>query len=275
MGRKGSYLVKVLVTGPGLPQGAGRQSASAGLGVAQPSGTGIAGILVFHEPHFSAIEPRPARFLHSEHMTHALVTGTLTLMIISVVPPPVAWSQAAPAPKARPAAPIPAQRSLPDKGVVEGAVYKNPSIGIEFTPPPSLHLQEPEMKGTPDAVPMLITVRAVADRGLLAGLFSGKSECVFYADKLSYYPQDKRDASNYIQQVISAQATNGFQHVGSLTTAQLSQASFLRADFEKGSAHEAVFVTTRDEFAFVLIFGASDGGTTDKLITSTKLRITN
>jgi len=131
------------------------------------------------------------------------------------------------------------------------------------------------MRGTPDSVPVLITVRAVADRGLVSGLFSGKSVSAFYADKLAYYPEDKRGASNYVQRVILAQATSGFQHVGNIVTAQLGEASFLRADFEKDSAHEAVFVTTHNDFAFVFIFGASGGATTDKLIASTKLRITN
>jgi hypothetical protein len=44
---------------------------------------------------------------------------------------------------------------------------------------------------------------------------------------------------------------------------------------EKGKAHEAVFVTTHNGYAFAFIFGASDAGVTDKLVASTKIRLTN
>jgi hypothetical protein len=131
------------------------------------------------------------------------------------------------------------------------------------------------MKGTSDTTPLLITVRAVAAPGPFLDLFSGRSATVFYADALAYYPEDKRGASNYVQRLIRAEEGAGFRYVGSVTSAQLSQTSFLRADFEKGKAHQAVFVTTHNGYAFVFIFGALDAGATDKLIASTKIKITN
>jgi hypothetical protein len=208
-------------------------------------------------------------------MGQILSTGILVLTIASAITPPSLWSQGATVPQTRSKAPVPAQRVLPNKGVVESGTYKNASIGLEFTPASSLRLQEPEMKGTPDATPLLITVRAVVDPGPFFGLFSERSTTVFSADALAYYPEDKRGASNYVQRVIRAQEAGGFRHVGSVTSAQLSQTSFLRADFEKGKAHQAVFVTTHNGYAFVVIFGGVGAGVTDKLIASTKIRVTN
>jgi hypothetical protein len=208
-------------------------------------------------------------------MGDVLRTGILILTIASAATPPALWSQGSAVPRTRSKAPVPAQKVLPTKGVVESGTYKNASIGLEFTPASSLRLQEPEMKGTLDATPLLITVRAVADPGPFLGLFSERSTTVFYAEALAYYPEDKRGASNYVQRVIRAQEAGGFRHVGSVTSAQLSQTSFLRADFEKGKAHQAVFVTTHNGYAFVFIFGALDVGVTDKLIASTKIRVTN
>jgi hypothetical protein len=208
-------------------------------------------------------------------MEGMLRTGLLTLTIASAVAPLALWPQGVVVPQTPSKAPVPAQRVLPNKGVVESGTYKNASIGLEFTPASSLRLQEPEMKGTPDATQFLITVRAVAGPGSFFGFFSDRSITVFYAEALAYYPEDRRGASNYVQRVIRAQQADGFRHVGMVTPAQLSQTPFLRANFEKGRSLEAVFVTTHNGYAFVFIFGALDAGVTDKLIASTKIRVTN
>ena len=165
----------------------------------------------------------------------------------------------------RPATPAP--RILPNKGVVEGGMYKNLSVGIEFKPPSSLRLQEPQMKGSPDAAQWLVSV--VADAGTPLPAVG------FYAEKLDvYHPVDKRDASDYLKRMIRAQEANGFKRIGTAVTTQFGGVSFLRAEFEGGDAHEAVLVATRNAVAFVFIFEARDAKEANMLVDSTKVAVT-
>jgi hypothetical protein len=188
-------------------------------------------------------------------------------MIATVAGSPVLWSQGAPAKQPRSDAPVPAPRVLPSKGVVEGSTYKNPSIGIEFKPPSSLRLQEPQMKGSPDAAQLLISVIAEATNPIPA--------LGFYAEKLDYYPEDKRGASDYVQRLIRAQEAKGCQRVGGAMTAQRGRVSFLRADCEDGKDHEAVLVTTHNAFAFVFIFEARDAAEANNLVNATEVVVTD
>jgi hypothetical protein len=81
------------------------------------------------------------------------------------------------------------QAVLVTKGQVENGVYKNDSIGLQFTPAGNLHLQAPEIMGTPGTVPLLVKVEADADRALISGLFSAPGLTIFYADALAFYPR--------------------------------------------------------------------------------------
>jgi hypothetical protein len=200
-------------------------------------------------------------------MEDTLKAGAL-ILTMTVAASAVLWSQGAPAPQTRPAAPVRDRNLLPDKGVIEGGTYKNAGIGLEFTPTSSLHLQEPDVKGAPDAPPSFFSVLAVADRGPLPALG-------FYAEKLDHYPEDKRDASSHLQRMIRAQEASGCKRVGGVTKTRLSEVSFVRADCEAGRAHEAVFVTTHSAWAFVFIFEASDAAAANKLIASTEVRVTD
>ena len=196
-------------------------------------------------------------------MRDTLRVGVLRLVIASTAVSLVFCQQSVPATPLRPAAPVPTPRTLPNKGVVEGGTYKNPSVGIEFKPPLILHLQEPQMKESPDAAHLLISV--VADAGTPLPAVG------FYAEKLDAYPVDKRGASGYPQRLIRAQDAKGCQRAGAAMTTQLGGVPFLRADCEDGNGHEAVLVATRNAFAFVFILEARDAKEANKLVDSTKV----
>lgn len=159
------------------------------------------------------------------------------------------------------------QNLQPNKGMIEQGTYKNPSIGLEFTPAENLGLQEPEMRGP------VVTVKAL-DRGWSAGLLSARSLTVFSAEAFSRYPEGWRDATSYMKMVIRAQEADGFQQIGSVTSDQMSEIRFVRSDFTKGRVHEAVLVTAHNGYAFVFIFTGSGVGVTNVLIASTKVKFT-
>lgn len=164
------------------------------------------------------------------------------------------------------------QGVLATKGQVEKGVYKNESIGLQFTPPENLHFQAPELMGTPGTVPLLIKVEADADRGLLSGLFSTGSLTIFYADALAYYPEDQRNAARYMNKVIRTNEADGYQHLEGKGSDEISGVSFVRADFTKGDLHEAVLVTTHNDYAFVFIIAGPDIGVVNKIVASTNLK---
>lgn len=167
------------------------------------------------------------------------------------------------------------QSVLPDRGLVERGTYKNPSIGLEFIPAENLRLQEPEMKGKPGTVPLLITVQALSDRGFVSSLFSVRELTVFYAEALASYPEEQRNSGRYLQKVIRANEAQGFQHVDGEMVSYLSGISFLRADFVQKEVHETVLVATHNAYAFVFIFAGADLDSTNKLIASTKIKFTS
>lgn len=125
------------------------------------------------------------------------------------------------------------------------------------------------MKGTPGTAPLLISVQAQTDLG--ASPFGLE---VFYADTLAEYPENKRDASSYIERVVRANTADGFQRVDASTADEISGVSFARVDFAKGVVHETVLVTTHSKYAFVLIVTGASVAATDKLIASTGIRLT-
>ena len=167
-----------------------------------------------------------------------------------------------------------AQQVNPTKGLVEKGVYKNSSIGIEFTPAENLHFQDPEMMGTPDKVPLVITIAALADRTLFSGVFSPRDVTVFSADALAYYPEDQRNVARYLKKVVRAQEVDGFKQLEGPSTEKISDIEFVRADFVKGAVREAVLVVTHNGYACVFIFAGSDIDAVNKLIASTKVKLT-
>jgi hypothetical protein len=163
---------------------------------------------------------------------------------------------------------------MPTKGLIDKGTYKNPSIGLEFTPAENLKLLEPEMKGTPGTTPLLITVQAASDRGLISGIFSAPSITIFYADALAFYPEEQRNVPRYLKKIIRTNEADGWQHVHGMTSGQMTDISFSRLDFAKGDVHEAVLVAVHDGYAFVFIFAGSDIGVANKLIAATQVKFT-
>ena len=186
---------------------------------------------------------------------------------------PFAWSQQETAPPRANATNSP-QNPLPTKGLVDNGTYKNTSIGLEFTPAENLKLQEPEMKGTPGTTPLLITVQAVSDGGLISSLFSTQGLTIFYADSLGYYPEEQRNVPRYLKKIIRTNEAEGWQHVDGKATEQMAGISFSRLDFVRSNIHEAVLVVAHRGYAFVFIFAGADLRAPNKLIAATNVKLT-
>ena len=166
------------------------------------------------------------------------------------------------------------QNPLPTKGLVDNGTYKNTSIGLEFTPAENLKLQEPEMKGTPGTTPLLITVQAVSDGGLISSLFSTQGLTIFYAEPLASYPEEQRNVPRYLKKIIRANEAEGWQHVDGKASEQMAGILFSRLDFVRGNVHEAVLVVAHRDYAFVFIFAGVDIGAPNKLIAATNVKFT-
>jgi len=167
---------------------------------------------------------------------------------------------------------IPPQNTLPTVGKVVEGTYKNPSIGIELTPAENLHLEDPEMKGTPGTTPLLIVISA-SESGLLKGLLSPRSVMIFDADALAYYPADQRTVDRYIKKVIRANEADGYKTINPGASAQFSGIPVERAEFLKGEVHEAVLITIHNGYAFVFIFAGADFESINKSIAATKVKL--
>jgi hypothetical protein len=165
------------------------------------------------------------------------------------------------------------QRVPPTKGQVESGIYKNDSIGLQFTPAESLHLQAPEITGTPGTTSLVVEVKAIAEWGLLS-LFSARNLTIFYAEALAYYPEEQRNPARYLKKVVRANEADGYQHVDGKSSDEISGVSFMRADFihTKSRVYEVVLVTTHNDYAFVFIFAGSDVGAVNKMVASTKVK---
>jgi hypothetical protein len=197
---------------------------------------------------------------------------TLVSILIFLATMPSVWSHQ-PTSQSAPRVSPPSPDVIPNKGSIEQGTYKNPSIGVEFTPAENLHLEDPEMEGTPGAAKLLIRIKAI-EGGLLSGILSPRSVTIFYADALAYYPENQRGTPLYVDKVIRANKAFGYQTVNEVTQDQINGITFVRVDFVKGDVHESVFVTTHNAYAFVFIFAGSDFGSINKIIASTKVRLT-
>lgn len=168
---------------------------------------------------------------------------------------------------------VPRTLSLPipqmEKGIVEGNTYKNPSIGIEFSPPSELALGTPELKGSPGTVPLLVTVAAWSEQRW----FSRRNGVIFSADALAYYPDGQRSTEAYMRKVIKANRNEGFEPVGQIFDAKLGEVRFFQTDFQKDPVYEAVFVKACKTQALVFIFASSSREAANKLIAGTTLKL--
>src|SRR5262249_6107139 len=155
-----------------------------------------------------------------------------------------------------------------EKGSVEGRTYKNASIGLELTVADGLEFQTPELKGTPGTVPLLVSVTALGQQGLL----SPRKLTAFYADALAYYPEGERSTEAYVGKVVRASRQAGLKLVEKNLKISFGGMSFARINF-RGPQYEAVFVKACEAQAFVFFFASSDKDTVDSLVAATSLKI--
>jgi hypothetical protein len=156
-----------------------------------------------------------------------------------------------------------------DKGVVEGRTYKNASVGLEITPPPGLAFGDPELKGNPGTVPLLVTITAAGEPKLL----SAREVMAFYTDALAYYPEARRSTDAYMQRVIRGNQKEGFETSDGILESKWGGLTFVRQDFKKGIVYEGVLVKACRAQALVFIFGDSDRDAVNKLIAATELKL--
>lgn len=168
---------------------------------------------------------------------------------------------------------VPRTHSIPipqmEKGRIDGRSYRNPSIGLEFTPPDGLTFGKPELKGKPGTVPLLVTVAAWGEQTRP----SAKEGEIFYADALAYYPDDQRSTEAYVRKLVRANRQRGFEPAGDSSDAKLGGGSFSRTDFKSESpVYEAVLVKTCTAESLVFIFAGSDRDAVNRLISGTSVR---
>ena len=155
-----------------------------------------------------------------------------------------------------------------EKGSVDGRTYKNASIGLELTVADGLEFQAPELKGTPGTLPLLVTVTAWRQEGLL----SPRKVTAFYAEALAYYPEGQRSTDAYMAKAIRGNRSTGYEPVAENLKTSLGGMSFARTDF-RGPLYETVLVKACDAQAFVFIFASSSKDTVDALVAATSLKL--
>jgi len=156
-----------------------------------------------------------------------------------------------------------------DSGMVEGATYKNASVGLEITPARGLKFGTPELKGNTGTVPLLVTITAVS----APKLFSGSDVMAFYSDALAYYPEDQRSTQAYLRKVVQGNRKEGFEPISGDSESVLWGMSFVRQDFQKESRYEAVLIKACKAQAMVFIFAGSDRDGVTKLIEATRVKV--
>lgn len=152
-------------------------------------------------------------------------------------------------------------------GAVEDNIYKNDSLGLQFTPSPGLKFSAPELKGKPGTVPLLVTIAAWSDPP------SANGGTIFYADDLEYYAEDRRSTKAYVERVVRNQEKEGLELVEGEAEGHLGGVTFARIDFHHAISYQVVFVKACDVYAFVLIFVASDLESANRLIAQTTFKL--
>ncbi len=156
-----------------------------------------------------------------------------------------------------------------DKGEVVGRTYKNASVGIEFTPPTSLELGDPKLKGNPGTLPLLVTINAEGEH-IPA---TARKVMAFYTDALAYYPATRRSTEDYMRRIVRNQQNDGYESVEAAPYGMLGGIAFARYDFKKGMVYESVLVKMCDTQALVFIFAGADEEIVHELSSETELKL--
>jgi TonB family protein len=156
-----------------------------------------------------------------------------------------------------------------DKGEVVGRTYKNASVGIEFTPPTSLELGDPKLKGNPGALPLLVTINAAGEH-IPA---TARKVMAFYTDALAYYPSTRRSTEEYMRRIVRNQQNNGYEPIEAAPYGMLGGIAFSRYDFKKGIVYESALVKMCETQALVFIFAGADEEIVNELSAETELKL--
>jgi len=171
------------------------------------------------------------------------------------------WSQ-------EPPLKLPAPRL--DKGSVDGGIYKNPSIGLEFTPDPKLKLRTPELKRKSGDTSSSLMIVALGK--FRSG--SAREVTAFWAIPLAQYPAGQRSTDAVTHRVVEADQKDGLRPIRS-SSGELGGTSFARTDFSHRDhpAYEVVFVKACETLALGFVFAGSDQDAVGKIIAATDVKL--
>jgi hypothetical protein len=155
-----------------------------------------------------------------------------------------------------------------EKGAVEGRIYKNPSVGLELTPAPTLRFGIPKLNGSP--------ARVVSVDAWDYSLSEGMS---FSADILSYHPKNQRSTKALMQSLVETVRHGGYEPTNVRTEGTLDGVEFARIDFEKVGnpggrwTYEAAFVRACATKELIFLFIGPDQESVKKLIGGTVVKL--
>jgi hypothetical protein len=152
-----------------------------------------------------------------------------------------------------------------NQGRIDGHTYLNPYLGLTIRLAGDLSFDEAgKMQPTSGS---FVLFNAYGPRRLLAGSLA----TVFYAEKLSSYPEIQRTSDAYIQMITDNQTNTGYRVLHPKAKCQIGSRDFIRADFEKNMTYQAFLVTIIRGYFLIGIFGAGSEKELDKLISSTSI----
>jgi hypothetical protein len=154
------------------------------------------------------------------------------------------------------------------QGQVRNGSYENSFFGLTFTPDAKLTFDTAEFAGSRTWTERTFLLFSAWTKEQIGGVRTG---VVADADRLSDYPEGRRDGEAYINRVVRAQLGQGYEVVDDKKHRQLANTKFLEADFKRGSGSEAVLVTLRKGYAVVFIFNAASPTDLDNLISSPRI----
>ena len=154
-----------------------------------------------------------------------------------------------------------------DPGTLNGDTYTNRSLGFTFKLAPGFFTDPKALAEAPhnQQTSVLISAWQKQPFGTL------RPGIILSADRLSYYPQDRRTAEAYVARVVRAQVADGYGIIRERSVRKFGNSTLICADFKKALVHEAICVSTRRGFALTFIVTGASMDEVDKTIRSTNL----
>lgn len=158
------------------------------------------------------------------------------------------------------------QQPESDQAKPTGTTYSSPYLGLSLTIPRTLTISKLDlMKDAPSrSGRTLVLVEAWGE----PKIFSARAGLVLFADDLSYYPVDQRNAEAYLRKVVRFMVQDGSRVLHEHIDTTVGGMKSVRADFRKGSVHQSEFVVVRKGFALVFTVGGGSETEIDDLFHS-------